>query len=381
MKVRMEHVLNELLHPTREGGALQMHDIIGFQEMFNEETFINFKNRLLPYYPYSRRFESGLVVGSGLVIFSRFPIIRSAFHPFALNGRPEFITQCDYYSGKGVGWVLIEHPEAGVISVSITHLVADYSTDGGFSKHDNNLVHRLTQAYQLATISERYYLSYPDAIHLIVGDFNIESDSLPYRTFLDSSTLSGFRGVTDGLHRDDFITANALDNTYRNTGSTPISIDKIIYHQGRLELLTVQRAFTSKFITKDGRSLSYSDHYGISATFTVNASQSQSAGTSLMQKHHLIGTVRQMVKDEILLCNSRRQLYTGLYICLLFAVVLLMFLPVSSYLAPLITILSVAALALALVAHLYYNYETATLEEMAQGMSHLLLVDDIGKFP
>eukprot|EP00733_Pompholyxophrys_punicea_P001944 Pompholyxophrys_punicea_v1_NODE_1205_length_868_cov_1.517835.p1 type:complete len:110 gc:universal NODE_1205_length_868_cov_1.517835:719-390(-) len=34
-------------------------------------------------------------------------------------------------------------------------MLADYSSDGGLSKHDNNLIHRLSQAYQLATIAER----------------------------------------------------------------------------------------------------------------------------------------------------------------------------------------------------------------------------------
>lgn len=95
-------------------------------------------------------FFSG-VFGSGLTVFSKFPIISSSFYPFILNGKPLQVFHGDYYVGKGVGTVRLNHPQLGYLDVFNTHLHAGYG--------DRYKAHRAAQCWQLANLLRSFVIA------------------------------------------------------------------------------------------------------------------------------------------------------------------------------------------------------------------------------
>lgn len=83
------------------------------------------------------------MLGSGLVIITKFPIIATNYHRFALNGYPLKLLHGDYYVGKGVGSVLVDHPKLGLLQIFNTHL------HGGYGPKDRYKAHRATECWQL----------------------------------------------------------------------------------------------------------------------------------------------------------------------------------------------------------------------------------------
>lgn len=57
------------------------------------------------------QFSCSGVFGSGVCVFSRYPIIDAYFYRYTLNGYMYKITHADWFGGKGVGYCLIDHPK------------------------------------------------------------------------------------------------------------------------------------------------------------------------------------------------------------------------------------------------------------------------------
>lgn len=55
-------------------------------------------------------FFSG-VIGSGVCVFSRYPIIDAFTYRYSLNGYMYNITHGDWFGGKAVGYCVIDHPK------------------------------------------------------------------------------------------------------------------------------------------------------------------------------------------------------------------------------------------------------------------------------
>lgn len=91
-------------------------------------------------------FVNSGALGSGLVILTKFSIISTSYHRFALNGWPLKILHGDYYVGKGVGSALIDHPTLGLLEIFNTHLHA------GYGPKDRYKAHRATECWQLASL-------------------------------------------------------------------------------------------------------------------------------------------------------------------------------------------------------------------------------------
>jgi len=66
------------------------------------------------------RFSGAL--GAGLAIFSRFPIVSTSVHPYALNGTPLDVAGGDWFVGKAAANVVIMHPILGQVQVFNTHV-------------------------------------------------------------------------------------------------------------------------------------------------------------------------------------------------------------------------------------------------------------------
>lgn len=127
--------------------ALQQEncDIITLQEVWVSKDFEFIQEAVKQTLPYTKYFYSG-ALGSGLAILSRFPIISTAYHRYALNGKPLKFLHGDYYVGKGVGSALVNHPTIGLLEIFNTHLHA------GYGPKDQYKAHRATECWQLANI-------------------------------------------------------------------------------------------------------------------------------------------------------------------------------------------------------------------------------------
>lgn len=65
------------------------------------------------------------VVGAGLAIFSRFPIISASIHPYSLSGIP-MDSVGDWFAAKSAASVVISHPILGPIQVFNTHVCVGF---------------------------------------------------------------------------------------------------------------------------------------------------------------------------------------------------------------------------------------------------------------
>jgi sphingomyelin phosphodiesterase 2 len=66
-------------------------------------------------------FASG-ALGAGLAILSRFPIVSTSVHPYALNGAPMDVAAGDWFVGKAAASVVILHPLLGQVQIFNTHV-------------------------------------------------------------------------------------------------------------------------------------------------------------------------------------------------------------------------------------------------------------------
>ncbi|WP_395740170.1 endonuclease/exonuclease/phosphatase family protein [Prosthecobacter sp.] len=101
-------------------------DIVGFQEVFVQADRDLLTTALREAgLPHSRYFSSGLV-GSGLLLVSRFPIESDGFIRYADGGRPEAVHHGDWWAGKGLSLSTLRLPDGSPLYIANTHMHARY---------------------------------------------------------------------------------------------------------------------------------------------------------------------------------------------------------------------------------------------------------------
>lgn len=234
------------------------YDMVAVQELWLKADYRRLVQCLAHVYPHTTYFYSG-AVGSGLALFSRYPIAQTHFFPYVLGGKPERVWHGDWYAGKGIG-VAVLRVAGTVVSVVNTHMVAAYN---GTGQEDIYVTHRLAETYQLMRVCQLVAASTSSV--LVVGDLNQEVSSLAYRLLLQS------QGLVSVLAAEG--TFNRGENTYGDASKPPIGIDYILYvPDGPLRLQHATVAFTEPIT---GRGVSYSDHCAVEATFLVSAARSK----------------------------------------------------------------------------------------------------------
>lgn len=214
---------------------------------------------------YSHYFRSG-TIGSGILVLSRYPILKLSYHRFSINGKPYKIYHGDYFGGKGVGLAKIATP-MGNVDFYLTHLIAQYHTD-----NDEYLAHRVIQAFELI---EFVQATTSADLSIIVGDFNSTPDSLGY---------SMYRQI--GQFEDAFYQVNPKKPGYTYSAENPYNtnlarvdfieserIDYIFYQlaNGKSWDLVDCRLIMQNIDSEvDGKPAAYSDHYGVFAQFSRN---------------------------------------------------------------------------------------------------------------
>ncbi|KAI9282703.1 Endonuclease/exonuclease/phosphatase [Sporodiniella umbellata] len=227
------------------------YDLIAFQELWVQADYDHMKESLG--LPFSKYFYSG-VFGSGLAIFSRFPILSSTFRPYSLYGKPLKLFHGDFYVGKGVGAIVLQHPCLGEVSVLNTHLHAGYG--GGYQAY------RASECWELAQWVQRC----PGSV-IVMGDFNSTPDTLNYRLIQNHGRLQDVWSFSS----DPGITCNSPFNTFsyhyqKQDPTLGKRLDYIFYRQ--LQCIQSSLAMTEPI---PGQTMNYSDHFGVSALFTAQS--------------------------------------------------------------------------------------------------------------
>ncbi|KAI8366810.1 Endonuclease/exonuclease/phosphatase [Radiomyces spectabilis] len=159
----------------------QEYDIVTLQELWVSQDYEYIKSRVADNLPYSKYFYSG-ALGSGLAIFSRYPIISSSYLRYSLAGRPLKIFHGDFYVGKGCGSACIEHPTIGILEVFTTHLHA------GYGKIDEYEGHRVSESWELANLLRTSAAQGRQVI--ATGDFNSIPTSYNYALLKDHAFMT-----------------------------------------------------------------------------------------------------------------------------------------------------------------------------------------------
>jgi len=101
--------------------ASRGYDIVGLQEVWVYDDYLRIKELVQETLPYTKHWRSG-VLGSGLVVLSKYPIVSTMIKRFALNGDPFKFFHGDWYVGKCCVSATIVHPTCGEIEVFNTHV-------------------------------------------------------------------------------------------------------------------------------------------------------------------------------------------------------------------------------------------------------------------
>ncbi|KAL9933946.1 hypothetical protein V8E36_007028 [Tilletia maclaganii] len=309
------------------------YDVIALQEIWVEsEDWRYMRSRCAERYPYSKFFYTA-AVGSGLAILSRYPIVSTHTQPYLLNGVPIYVTHGDWIAGKAFGSFTVRHPRLGLVDIYNTHTIAAGGEDGPEFRR----AHRVAQAWELASkvrdsaergrhvimgdinstppsltiavlrdvggLQDAFLASHPSlpahAIslpptaahngppdpHRAIAELGVTCDS-PLNTWtagkpLDSRARGGagkrldyvfWRGPNDPLSRPFGLFGNGRDEG-ETQGAGPVHQDP----RGRLRCTHSAVVFTERLTHRPD--ISFSDHFGLAATFTIldEASSSSAA--------------------------------------------------------------------------------------------------------
>jgi sphingomyelin phosphodiesterase 2 len=290
---RFEHIATYLA----EGN----HDLVGLQEVWSKDDYSTLKNRLSTVLPHSYYFYSG-VIGSGLCIFSRWPIEEIAYEPFQVHGPPYKVWQGDWMAGKGVGMCAIRHPQHGLLHFFTTHTIAGYN----YGPVDSHQSHRVCQAFQIVRFMKRYQPQYT----IICGDFNAEPKSPTYNIISSYGQLNDTWLEISGSESAQGYTSNCLNNIYSPKNRKPHRIDYIFYNTDKNESMVLKcKASEVTMGQIPGTNLFYSDHSGVSAEFEF-ASRVDTDSSVLALEALPVNSLRmaeQLTSMGLQAANNKRQ--------------------------------------------------------------------------
>ncbi|NWX13561.1 NSMA phosphodiesterase, partial [Aegotheles bennettii] len=272
-------------------------DLVLLQEVWSEWDYSGLNAKLGGCYPFSHYFRSG-VIGSGLCVFSRFPILDTLLYQYSLNGYPYMLQHGDWFCGKSVGLIIIKI--SGIVfNVYVTHLHAEYCRE-----KDAYLPHRLVQAWELAQFI-RHTSKAADVV-LLGGDLNMHPEDVGIRL------LRGWTGL-----RDAFTEAACFEGCEDGCTLIPnncftikaelmpfplgIRIDYILYKA--ISSFTVRcEELKTTMGRAPGMDIPFSDHEAVMATLHIQR-QGQAAGVP-------VGMAEPMLVDVV--TEARMEVGVGL---------------------------------------------------------------------
>ncbi|KAF6767875.1 hypothetical protein AHF37_11901, partial [Paragonimus kellicotti] len=94
------------------------YDILLLQEIWTDSDYKLLQTSLKNVYNYANYFHSNLI-GTGLCIFSKWPIDTIFMHPYGANGYPHYLHQADWYCGKGIGLARVTSRKGFIINLYV----------------------------------------------------------------------------------------------------------------------------------------------------------------------------------------------------------------------------------------------------------------------
>lgn len=288
------------------------YDIVALQEVWGEKDYDRISSSIKGSYPFSFYFHSGFT-GSGVCVFTRYPIVSTLMHRYSLNGFAHHIHRGDWFGGKVVGLVELE-VENYRVNFYTTHLHAEYNRE-----NDLYLPHRLSQAFELSQFV-RHTCHSADVV-ILTGDFNLEPDDLGYRVVVNNAKLKdAWLCKPNKDDKDAGMTCDRPDNCY----TSPIKdlmnlqgkrLDYIMYKSVR-STIVLQRCENRLGKIPGEKELNYSDHMGVYAEFILMDDKDHGG-----QEHYL--TSSSLLKEAIPILHRGevrasfdRRLFLGLCIVL-----------------------------------------------------------------
>ncbi|NXS53846.1 NSMA phosphodiesterase, partial [Brachypteracias leptosomus] len=354
-------------------------DLVLLQEVWSEQDYSDLKAKLGGCYPFSHYFRSG-VIGSGLCVFSRFPILDTLLYQYSLNGYPYMLQHGDWFCGKSVGLGGCQHGGHSHFAPRFLQLHAEYCRE-----KDAYLPHRLVQAWELAQFI-RHTSKAADVV-LLGGDLNMHPEDVGIRL------LRGWTGLQDA-----FAEASRFEGCENGCTLVPkncftlqtellpfplgIRIDYILYKA--ISSFTVKcEELKTTTGTAPGMDIPFSDHEAVMATLHIQR-QGQAGGATLSSAEPMLVDIVTEARTEVGvgLRAAQRQRYSAGRMAVLALLLLLVqataALGALAGLAPeqpfpklsfsLLAFLAVGVLLLATGLHLFHTMEVKMLQGTEEQM-------------
>ncbi|XP_035915889.1 putative neutral sphingomyelinase isoform X1 [Anopheles stephensi] len=252
------------------------YDIVSLQEVWSDSDYQYLRQRVENVLPFCHYFYSG-VVGSGLAILSRYPIVSAFFHAWSVNGYMHRIQHGDWFGGKGVGMAKISVNDQ-LVHVYVAHLHAEYNR-----QCDDYMAHRVIQAHDTAQFIES--TRGQSVLQVLAGDLNTEPGDLAYRVLVTCSKLKDSydrKAIGSAIGTNECHTNSYTDPTAAKQQPNGKRIDYVMYRIGdnfEGRLLEHRLPLPGRV---PGQSFSYSDHEAVYAKLILKKSSSTSTIQNLI---------------------------------------------------------------------------------------------------
>lgn len=231
-------------------------DIVCLQEIYEPDHVKFLISKMKEVYPYFSLAEnSSFGLSSGLLIFSKFPILKSKFYQF---DHPNFFT--GLFAKKGFQRVLIRINKKN-LNIINSHTWPPFSLNP--PKEKTSKATRPQIEKLLAKSGEFKNL-------VIAGDFNIgpEVYEEDYELFLHK----GFSDVFEDSKKYSNVTWNPkiwLNNKGIYNFWPPERVDHIFFRKGEINLLSRKIVFKKEVLSFGKKHVTLSDHYGVYSKFRI----------------------------------------------------------------------------------------------------------------
>jgi len=312
------------------------YDIVSLQEIWSRGDFEFISQKIEDVLPYSHYFYSG-IIGSGVCVFSRYPIIDAFTYRYSLNGYMYNITHGDWFGGKAAGYCLIDHPKQPIHFFS-THMHAEYNESRQY------LPHRTVQSYQLSQFIQ--HLTQPTDTVIVCGDMNCEPSQLCYRVIKDVTGLvdawdkhgkvkPGCCGNTSDVSHNTFSGDRNASNTLKGVPDDGHRIDYIFYRSTQGSLECVDCEVTMGLVP--GKNFSFSDHEAVAASFVVKESALNKTdsihrtGPNVKKSQEALSDTKKVISKAIDNLSSQNYFQIFITCAMLFFVISPVFFPVGEH--------------------------------------------------
>lgn len=186
-------------------------DIVGFQEAWVHSDHDILADGLKEIGLIHREYYPSGLVGSGLLVLSRWPIAEAFFHRYTKQGYWYRFDQGDYWAAKGVCLARIELPGGGLLDFFNTHAQAGYG---------------VPEYRQVRLVQMREHAEFVNAAAtgsapvLCAGDFNTRPGREDYQALVGGADLDRLTSTSTGI--DSILARRSPHYAYEVLEVTPI---------------------------------------------------------------------------------------------------------------------------------------------------------------